>query len=86
MIKFNKRNVIDTETGIKASVKYSFGKDIHGQNRVWIYENNCGQNLLKIFAKAVNNSDMMADYIEASKVSFFEDDQYYAASLIRALA
>lgn len=86
MIKFNKHNIVDTKTGIKARVRYSFGQDIHGVNRVWIYEKDCARNLLKIFANARNDSDMMTDYIESSKVSFYENDEHYQVAYIWALA
>ena len=38
MIKFNKNNIIDTKTGIRARVHYSHGPDINGINRVWIFD------------------------------------------------
>jgi len=80
MIKFNKHNIVDTATGIKARVNYSLGIDVSGRKRVWIYEKNCEQNLLKIFSNSVNNSNMEIDYIEKSKVSFFEEHEYYSAA------
>lgn len=77
MIRFNLYNITDTATGVKARVNYNYGPDTNGVDRVWIYEKDCERNLLQIFKNARNDSDMMTDYIEASKVSFYRDSPYF---------
>lgn len=49
MIKFNKHNVTDTETKIKARVLYSLDNRIDGRKCVTIYAKDYDRSLGKIF-------------------------------------
>lgn len=77
MIKFNKYNIIDAETGLKVKVYYSEGLGADGLHRVWISEDGYGRDLFKIFKNAFNDSDSMTDYFDHTRVTFFEGDEYY---------
>lgn len=76
-IVFRKHFVRDTETNEKAKVHYSLDNRIDGRKCVTIYEKDYERNLHKIFENATDNSDIMTDYIEFSKVVLFESHPLY---------
>ena len=78
MIKFNKHNVTNGTT--KARVSYDLGKLIDGRTCVTIYEKDYATKLFQIFPDAFNNSDLMTDYFEKTKVRIFEGDALYEAA------
>lgn len=83
MIKFNKYNVTNTETKEKARVHYSIGNRTDGRTCVTIYEKSYGNQLHKVFkgaAEVQNDSDMMTDYFENSRVVLFENHPLYEAA------
>lgn len=85
MIKFNKHNVTNTETGDKARVSYSLDNRIDGRKCVTIYARDYNRILGKIIPDGyVNDSDMMTDYFDKGRVNLFEDHPLYADA--RALA
>ena len=55
MIKFNKHNVTDTETKIKARVLYSLDNRIDGRKCVTIYAKDYDRSLGKIFNEYEND-------------------------------
>lgn len=76
-IKFNKHNVRHIESNKKARIHYSLDNRIDGRKCVTLYEKDNQRNLHEIFSDAINNSDMMTDYSEASRVVLFEDNPFY---------
>ena len=69
---------------MKARVHYSHFTMTDGRECVTIYEKNYERNLSKIFDDAVNNSDLMTDYHEKTRVRIFPDNPLYSAALDRA--
>lgn len=87
MIKFNKYNIVDTETGLKVRVHYSFNSDKEGLNPyIYISQKDWDKNLLKIFAHAKNNSDGREDYFETSHVRIYPGDKNYDEAYVQAKA
>ena len=84
MIKFNKHNVIDTETKIKARVLYSLDNRIDGRKCVTIYAKDYDRSLGKIFNEYENDTDTMTDYFDAGRVILFEDHPLYKQARERA--
>lgn len=86
MIKFNKYNVTDSDSKLKARIFYSAGKLINDdRNCVTLYAKDYGNDLGKIFSGDYeNNSDSQTDYFEQGHVRIFEDSPLYAAALARA--
>lgn len=78
MLKFNKHNVTNTATKAKARVYYSL--DNRGDNKkcVTLYAKDYGDGLDKLFPKEVkNDTEIISDYIEKSRVYLFEDHPLY---------
>ena len=84
MIKFNKHNVVNTETKEKCRVHYSVDNHISGKPCVTLYAKSVLDKLSPVFADAVNNSDYMTDYFESDRVRLFEDHEHYEAARERA--
>lgn len=84
MIKFNKHNVIDTETKIKARVLYSLDNRIDGRKCVTIYAKDYDRSLGKIFNEYENDTDTMTDYFDKGRIVLFEDHILYAKARERA--
>ena len=85
MIKFNKYNVTNTDTKVKARVHYSVDNRIDGQKCVTIYAKDYNDALGNIFnTEYENNTDTMTDYFEKGKVVIFENHPEYAAARARA--
>ena len=84
MIKFNKHNVTDTETKIKARVLYSLDNRIDGRKCVTIYAKDYDRSLGKIFNEYENDTDTMTDYFDAGRVILFEDHPLYKQARERA--
>ena len=84
MIKFNKHNVTDTETKIKARVLYSLDNRVDGRKCVTIYAKDYDRSLGKIFNEYENDTDTMTDYFDAGRVVLFEDHILYAKARERA--
>lgn len=84
MIKFNKYNVTDLDTKVKAKVFYSLDNRIDGRKCVTLYAKDYTRNLGKIFKNYVNETNSMIDYFEKGKVVLFEDNTYYAEARKRA--
>ena len=84
MIKFNKHNVTDTETKIKARVLYSLDNRIDGRKCVTIYAKDYDRSLGKNFNEYENDTDTMTDYFDAGRVILFEDHPLYKQARERA--
>ena len=84
MIKFNKHNVTDTETKIKARVLYSLDNRVDGRKCVTIYAKDYDRSLGKIFNEYENDTDTMTDYFDAGRVILFEDHPIYKQARERA--
>ena len=84
MIKFNKHNVTDTETKIKARVLYSLDNRVDGRKCVTIYAKDYDRSLGKIFNEYENDTDTMTDYFDAGRVILFEDHPLYKQARGRA--
>lgn len=84
MIKFNKHNVTDTETKIKARVLYSLDNRVDGRKCVTIYAKDYDRSLGKIFNEYENDTDTMTDYFDAGRVILFEDHPLYKQARERA--
>lgn len=84
MIKFNKFNVVNTETKIKARVWYSINGRVDGRDCVTIYEKDFKRELHRLFKAAINESEFVIDYFEESRVVLFTDHPLYAQALERA--
>ena len=84
MIKFNKHNVTDTETKIKARVLYSLDNRIDWRKCVTIYAKDYDRSLGKIFNEYENDTDTMTDYFDAGRVILFEDHPLYKQERERA--
>lgn len=80
MIKFNKHNVTDTETKIKARVLYSLDNRIDGQRCVTVYAKDYDRNLGKIFKEYKNETNTLEDYFDCGKVVLFECHPLYAVA------
>jgi len=85
MIKFNQNNVTDGTA--KARVSYSVCKK-HNDPRqcVTIYAKEYGRQLSPIFDDVSNDTDMMTDYFEKDRITFFEGDKYYAEAFAAHIA
>lgn len=87
MIRFNQYHVLDTETGIKARVRYSLDNRVDGRKCVTIYAKDYCGTLGRIIPDAYrNDTDSMTDYFETGAVRLFEDHPLYAAARSRAEA
>lgn len=86
MIKFNKYNVTDTETKVKARVHYSVDNRIDGRKCVTIYAKDSDRKLGEIFAEYRNETDTQTDYFDKGHVDLFEDHPLYEAARARAEA
>tara|TARA_R110000772_G_scaffold268728_2_gene398273 strand:+ start:9522 stop:9785 length:264 start_codon:yes stop_codon:yes gene_type:complete len=86
MIKFNKYNVTDTETKVKARVHYSVDNRIDGRKCVTIYAKDYDRKLGEIFAEYRNETDTQTDYFDRVHVDLFEDHPLYDAARARAEA
>jgi hypothetical protein len=84
MIKFNKHNVTDTETKIKARVLYSLDNRIDGRKCVTIYAKAYDRNLGKIFKEYENETNTLEDYFDCGKVVLFGCHPLYAVARERA--
>jgi hypothetical protein len=85
MIKFNKYNVTDTETKIKARVFYSIDNRIDGKKCVTLYAKDYDRALGKIFSNEYKNeSDSMTDYFDEGHVVLFENHPLYTSARERA--
>ena len=85
MIKFNKYNVRDTETGKTAKIHYSVDNRIDGRSCVTLYAKEYINNLDEIFnGEVIDNTDIMTDYFEKGKVVLFENHPQYQAARDRA--
>ena len=86
MIKFNKHNVKDTETGKTSRVHYSMDNRIDGRPCVTIYAKDYDNHLAAMFDTYRNETDMMTDYFEKGNVDLFEDHPQYKEARKRAEA
>lgn len=77
MIVFNKFNVVDKNTKIKARVHYSLDNRTDGKNCVTIYAKDYDNKLGDIFAQYKNESNSITDYHDKGKVNLFEGDNLY---------
>ena len=85
MIKFNKYNVVDTVSKIKARVFYSVDNRTDGRKVVTIYAKDYDRKLGEIMPNAYeNNTEIMTDYFEKGTVRLFEDHPLYKAARARA--
>ena len=83
MIKFNKYNVVNTETKEKARVFYSNSTLIDGSKCVTNYAKDYDRALGRVFQGIrtyVNESDLMTDYFDQGHVRIFTGDPLYAAA------
>ena len=81
MIKFNLHNVVNTETGAKARIRYSIDNHVSGKPCVAVYGKDVLEKLFPVFgAEVQNDSDSMTDYFESDRIRFFEDHPLYAAA------
>ena len=78
MIKFNKHNVVNTETKNKVRVRYDLDNHVSGKPVVTIRTKSILDSLRAVFAEGVqNDTDSMVDYYEKDKVNLFEDHPLY---------
>ena len=78
MIKFNLYNV--TNGTEKAKIHYTIGGLVGDNTTITLYAREYGNDLHKIFANVINNTDSMADYFEKGKVRIPITSEYYAAA------
>jgi hypothetical protein len=62
MIKFNKHNVINTETKVKARVHYSLDNRVDGRKCVTLYAKDYKNNLDTLFADSFEDNTEMLTY------------------------
>lgn len=96
MIKFNKYNVTDTETGKKARVHYSADNHVscftsdgtrNGSRHVTIYAKDYDNCLHEIIPQGFeDNSDLMTDYMEKGLIRLNETHPLFDAAYARATA
>lgn len=87
MIKFNKHNVRDTETGKSARVFYSLDNHISGRPCVTLYGKDCLEKVAAVLPDVTrNDSDSMSDYIVFDVARLFPEHPLYAAARARAEA
>lgn len=80
-IKFNLHNVVNTETGAKARIRYSIDNHVSGNPTVAIYGKDVLEKLFPVFGADVqNDSDSMTDYFESDRVRLFEGHSLYKAA------
>jgi hypothetical protein len=85
MLKFNKFNVKNTETGVSTKIWYSLDNRYDKKKCVTLYAKEYDNQLYTLFPeKYVNNTDTMTDYFEKGRVTLFEGDVHYADARIRA--
>lgn len=84
MIKFNKYNVTDTNTKVKAKVLYSLDNRVDGRKCVTIYAKDYTRNLGELFDNYTNETDTMTDYFDQGHIDLFEDSPYYVEARKRA--
>ena len=86
MIKFNKFNIVDTETKLKARVYYSLDSNIHHPKCVTLYAKDYTNGMHKIFTPDVyrNDTDIRTDYFEKGRVLLLPDHPLYAAARLGA--
>lgn len=81
-VNFRKNYVECAETKVRARVWYSNGERCDGRTAVTLYEKpGIGHNLRKIFANFQNETDIMTDYFEDDKVTFFKGNPLYDEAL-----
>lgn len=85
MIKFNKYNVTDTESKLKARVHYNHHNLVStGEECVTIYAKDYTNDLHKIFSEGYeNDTDTMTDYFEKGRVRILKGSEYFEAALAR---
>lgn len=85
-VKFNRHYV--TNGAVKARVFYSLDNRIDGRKAVTLYAKDYSDNLAAVFTGTEyrNDTDMMADYFEKSRVVLFADHPHYVAARARAEA
>lgn len=76
-VKFNKHNVRNILTGDKARINYSLTNYHDNRKCITLYEKDYDRYLERVFPDAFNGSDILSDYFEKSKITFFEDDPRY---------
>ncbi len=85
MIKFNKYNVVDTVSKIKARVFYSVDNRTDGRKVVTIYAKDYDRKLGEIMPNAYeNNTEIMTDYFEKGTAWLVEDHPPYKTACARA--
>ena len=85
MIKFNKYNV--TNGTDKAKISYGLDNRTDRRSCVTLYAKDYDDSLGRIFPdEYINNTDMMTDYFEKSRVVLFDDHPLYAAARAQAEA
>lgn len=94
MIKFNKYNVTNTETGKKARVHYSADNHVscfdsqgnrNGKRHVTIYAKDVINDLHEVISEGYfNDSDIMTDYFENGLVRMDESHSLFEAAYARA--
>ena len=86
MIRFNKYNVTNTETGEKARVYYAIN-DWDGPDVVTVYDKDYGRALGRVFRDYpemyVNETDSMTDYFEKGLVRIRKGSPLFAAAAAR---
>jgi len=84
-IKFNKHNVRNTKTGIKARVHYSLDNRYDKKKCVTLYAKSCLEPLSAVISDGyINNTDLQSDYFENGRVVLFENHPLYLAARERA--
>jgi hypothetical protein len=89
MIKFNKYNVVNTETKVKARVRYSYSKPserVDGRECVTIYHKDYSSALAEVFSGEVaykNDTDSRTDYFDKGRVNIFAGDKMFKEALDR---
>ncbi len=81
-IKFNKYNVTNTDTKIKARIFYSIGRRYDERACVTLYAKDYDRSLGKIFKdEYVNDTDSQSDYFDEGRVTLFTDHPLYEQAL-----
>lgn len=79
MLKFNKHNVTDTESKIKARIFYSLDNRVDRRKCVTLYAKDYDRALGSLFADEYKNeTDSMTDYFDQGRVVLFEDHPLYS--------
>lgn len=89
MIKFNRFNVVNTETKQSARVRYDHDFLADGRECVTLYHKDYSDALFNLFQDAgeseyKNDTDNNQDYFDKGKVRIFTDNPLYKSALARS--